>query len=139
MRHCLLSVLAFVSVLSSACTAVTNGTIPAEPNADFELAKGETAVMQGSALRIHFDTVSEESRCPTNVQCVWEGNATVRLSLDSAGRTSTVDLRTAGGAPPVQAFGHTLTLRALRPVPVAPAQLRQDQYVATLRVTSSSP
>lgn len=135
-RLATLAVAAIVTLGPAGCTPVTNGTITATPSTDFDLAMGASAIIEGSPLRIHFDSVPEDSRCPINVVCVWEGNATVRLSLDSAAKTQTIDLRTSGGAPTVQAFGHTIALRALRPVPTTSAQPRRDPYVATLRVTS---
>ncbi|MBN2263032.1 MAG: hypothetical protein JW735_08970, partial [Prolixibacteraceae bacterium] len=31
-----------------------------------------------------FDELMEDSRCPMNANCVWEGNAKIRLSLKSS-------------------------------------------------------
>ncbi|MEM1054848.1 MAG: hypothetical protein AAGI52_04935 [Bacteroidota bacterium] len=45
------------------------------------LAVGEAVEVDGHALR--FVDVVEDSRCPTNVVCVWEGRAKVQLSASS--------------------------------------------------------
>jgi hypothetical protein len=50
---------------------------------EIELALGRTAEVPVLGLRISFDAVAEDSRCPTNalILCVWEGNAAVDLGI----------------------------------------------------------
>jgi hypothetical protein len=68
-------------------TGVREGTPSLEievlPGEAFTLAPGETAHVRGTEVLIHFDRVTEDSRCPTDVQCPWQGNAAVRLELSS--------------------------------------------------------
>lgn len=40
---------------------------------EFTLHISETANIKGENLRIEFLEISEDSRCPRNVVCVWEG------------------------------------------------------------------
>lgn len=108
-----------------------------EPERDFDLAHGSSAQIAGSSVTITFDSVPEDSRCPSDVQCVWEGNATLHFTADSAGTPRHVELRTAGVRQPVDVFGFRLELRDVRPVPTSDTALRQEQYVATLRVSGS--
>jgi hypothetical protein len=87
------SVLLLVSV-AIACygdgsTGVRNGQgrigpeIDVSPGPAFTLAQGETAHVMGTEVLIHFDRVSEDSRCPIDVQCPWQGNAAILLELSS--------------------------------------------------------
>lgn len=39
----------------------------------------ETVYLQNSGISIKFDDVLEDSRCPIDVMCFWEGNASVSL------------------------------------------------------------
>ncbi len=41
---------------------------------------GETATLDG--LSITFDAVVSDSRCPSDVECIWAGEATVTLRID---------------------------------------------------------
>jgi hypothetical protein len=41
-----------------------------ELGAEFELKLGETALISGQQLRLTFDKVTEDSRCPSSVSCV---------------------------------------------------------------------
>lgn len=47
---------------------------------EFTLAAGASASIDGRYL-VTFDKVAEDSRCPMNARCVWEGNARVALSV----------------------------------------------------------
>ena len=99
---------------------------PAEPptlNAPFTLARGESAEIDG--FRTSFVAVLEDSRCPANVTCVWEGRASVNLTLAEGGRTGGVNLELPGMTGvedtgrhrTVEALGHRITLMALDPYP----------------------
>lgn len=42
---------------------------------------GETAIFEGAAFT--FESVMEDSRCPKDVTCVWEGEAKVRVVIET--------------------------------------------------------
>ena len=119
----------------AACAPVRTDIPTAVPDSDFELAVGAGVRIDETPLAIRFDTVSEDSRCPTDAQCVWEGNATLRLTVDSAGTALPVQLRTAGTPQPATAFGHRIEFRALRPAPTTAGPIQPRAYIATLRVS----
>jgi hypothetical protein len=76
-------VLIFAGALLLAGCAAGNG-FPDEPQVkageEFTLAAGASASIDGRYL-ITFEKVVEDSRCPMNARCVWEGNARVALSV----------------------------------------------------------
>ncbi|MGI9174870.1 MAG: hypothetical protein ACR2GR_06090 [Rhodothermales bacterium] len=47
----------------------------------FWIDYGETAALDDGALRITFDGTLNDSRCPKNVDCIWEGEAQIQLRL----------------------------------------------------------
>jgi hypothetical protein len=57
----------------------------AEPGVAFSLAIGKTAAINGSGTKITFKRVPEDSRCPTDVVCVWEGDAKIEVTISRAG------------------------------------------------------
>lgn len=116
------------------------GTIrEAAPGQEFTLRTAESVRITGTDLLVTFDRVTEDSRCPTNVNCVWAGNAVVRLATRVAGatrgplelHTTTVDKRQA----PVD--GYRIQLIRLTPARTEGTPLTQDQYIATLTVVRS--
>jgi hypothetical protein len=76
---------AFVLLMSSsACTSIQPAVI-VEPGASFTLAPGQTATVRGTDTRITFKRVSEDSRCPVDVTCVWAGDAKIEIVIDPNG------------------------------------------------------
>lgn len=53
------------------------------------LKVGASSDIQEGILTIKFDKLVEDSRCPTDVECFWEGQATIQLLVNES---ATVDL-----------------------------------------------
>lgn len=79
----LLASVAIVLVLGS---CADNGEVKASLGQEFSLSIGQSVVITGEDLEIRFVEVSEDSRCPKDVTCVWEGRviALVEISVDSS-------------------------------------------------------
>jgi hypothetical protein len=76
----------------------------------FSLTPGQSATVDG--VQITFVAVTQDSRCPPDVQCVWEGDAEVKVRMGS----DEVTLHTHGGeryANSASVGGRTITLRDL--------------------------
>lgn len=133
-----------VVVALAACTT-PNGAISASgPSAsdvvnidrDFELKPGQTARVDGTAFSVSFVGVPEDSRCPTDVVCVWAGNGAVSLVVtDDTGAKSTVVLNTTLSPRSVTTSGYEVSLTGLKPDPKQGSPIPLANYVATLRVT----
>ena len=54
-----------------------------ELDREFTMAVNDIVVVGDTPVLIFFDRVDGDSRCPTGVTCVWEGNAAVRLEFSS--------------------------------------------------------
>ena len=59
---------------------------------NFELALGEAAACDCGGLTITFTEVLEDSRCPTGVECVWEGQAKIQFQLKMEDGEETIEL-----------------------------------------------
>ena len=60
-------------------TAMAQEEALVTPQIAVRVPVGELATIEGVA--VHFNEVVEDSRCPRNVTCVWEGRAIVSLSV----------------------------------------------------------
>ena len=126
-------------VLMAACASggIETPTTPAV-NEEFTLAPGQTAAVNGTSIRVTFETVRDDSRCPTDVTCIWEGDATVVLKVKDGTDESTRELHTHGSGErsrEAPAGEHTLTLVKLDPVPNSTRPIEASAYRATLRVS----
>lgn len=45
---------------------------------------GESVEVEGAAFVVAFDEIIEDSRCPTGVECFWEGQAKIQLLINDA-------------------------------------------------------
>lgn len=77
----------------------------------FSIQVGETVAMDGETLTITYDRLLEDSRCPADVQCVWEGNGRVLLTLaDGESVPASIELNTSLEPKSVVYSGFTVTL-----------------------------
>lgn len=100
-----------------------------------ELPVGRTA--DNGELRVTLDGVFEDSRCPSGVQCVWAGNASLRLTLATADEAEVVVVNSTT-TPHMAAFeGFVLGYRDLAPYPSSTEPMDRDAYVATIWVVDT--
>jgi hypothetical protein len=139
-----------MAVLAAACGCAatptpTPGMAPAEPPAaepvatattEVRLQVGESAPVDGEGFQVTFDAVEGDSRCAKGETCVWEGSATVRLSLTGAAGNQSMALQTSRRAgPDAAAYGDwAIRVVALEPVPVRGRAIAPSAYVVTLRI-----
>jgi hypothetical protein len=131
-------------VIAAACS--TAESEPIEPNANqnaadvqaavgqtFTLKVGQQARITGSDLTVLFRAVPSDSRCPVDVQCVWQGNA--RVQIAAAGRE--LGLNTGEEPRSAQVDGYTIELTKLDPAPHSETQIPTSGYVATFVVKAA--
>jgi hypothetical protein len=140
----------FWLVLAAMAIALSGCHLSREARADpiesglgqaFTLPGGQEATISGENLRLRFDQVLEDSRCPTQVDCVWSGQARIAVVVSQAqGSPTTVEF-TSNPAPGAnkQSVGvgdYIIDLQSLDPYPEAPEDaLALEDYRATLVVT----
>lgn len=103
---------------------------------EFELKIDQEALLEGEGLTVRFDSVLEDSRCPEGVDCIWSGNAKIRLKSGKQKQTpATVELNTDAGAKSSSYLNYEIKLVALKPRPKADKPVQPDEYRAVLIVT----
>ena len=119
-------------VVAAACGSPTSpDAVAGRP---FDLKAGATATLP-DGLRLKFDRVSADSRCPSDVQCVRAGEATISVSLAvSGGSPETREMRTDPSGSQIAYGNHTIRLERLAPYPKSIEQIRPQDYVATFVV-----
>ena len=106
-------------------------------NDTIEIANFNTRYNYEHKLVLRMDSVLGDSRCPSNVQCVWEGNAEVRFlfTVDSI-RTDFV-LNTHGRMQfnsDTVIGGYSISLLDLSPYPEDPGEILQVEYYSKVIV-----
>jgi hypothetical protein len=106
------------------------------------LAVGQSVRLTDALLTITFIGVSEDSRCPRQVNCVWSGRAVLRFSVQvEGGPAQDVTLSTPHSPDPTNIatlHGYRIALTDVQPDPETPDNpINPEQYRATLVVTRS--
>jgi len=63
----------------TACAAKPPARAPIKVGEEFTLALGESVGIDQKNVIVAFEKVVEDSRCPMNARCIWEGNARIAL------------------------------------------------------------
>jgi len=102
---------------------------------ELALRYGEAVRINGSVLRIGFDRIIGDSRCPVDAVCVWMGDAAVEVGIAAGtGPTFPLVLHTALAPRSVVWNGVSVTLLELTPSPKASDPPRVEEYAIRLEL-----
>ena len=130
-------------VLLAACAPETETPVDARPAPQVTMV-GDTAFLElplgrsadNGDIAVTFDAVTEDSRCPRGAQCVWAGNAAVRLTLERGDETEVFVLGTAVEPRRASFGGYAIDLRDLAPYPASVEPVDRESYVARIAVVA---
>ena len=140
MRRTPLLVAAIV-MASCATPPTSDGTgmgaapVRAEVGNAFELRVGQEATVGETEVRIRFEGVRQDSRCPAGVTCVWAGDAEVALRILTDGGSTEVLLHTGVEPRSANVAGYLIRLTDVQPHPVEGRSTPPGTYIASLVVS----
>jgi hypothetical protein len=103
---------------------------------EFDLKINQKAMIEGEGLAVVFESVLEDSRCPEGVDCIWSGNAKIKVRSSKQKQTpATIELNTDVETKSSSYLNYEIRLIALKPRPKADKAVQPDEYKATLIVT----
>jgi hypothetical protein len=105
---------------------------------EFSIKVGQQLKLEGADSQVKFKGVPQDSRCPTNVNCVWEGNAEVSLEwmVDKCPTSITLNTHaTSGTGAESKVGGFRVKLIQLEPYPHSEKKISPSDYTATLVIT----
>lgn len=148
MTRSALVVVSALCLIGAGCAAsqssTSNGGVDADDARTVEISDTPFEVTMGETVRlnnmpVHFDTVTEDSRCPHGTTCVWAGRASIRLLVGDDSLTLSIPGQTPSESSPEahQAGDLAFGLISLSPYPGTDAATPDAQPVATLSATSA--
>ena len=132
-------VVSFATLLSAACATSTGAVRPVGLDQETELSPGQS--VQSGPLRVTFARVENDSRCPADVVCVWEGDALVKLEVSQQAEDPVArELHTSGsaGARTVTYGGFQIELVRLSPATHSQQPIPAKDYRLVLKITQTS-
>jgi hypothetical protein len=121
-------------------------SVEAKLDKPFKLKIGQQAIISSDSekiITIGFLNVTEDSRCPSDVVCIQQGQATVSISTMLNGTDTGKVALTIGRGEKSGTFGSThqqysIKLQSLEPYPVSTTPTKPEDYVATLIVSKTT-
>ena len=107
-------------------------------NEQFSIKAGHQVVIKGEKLIVQFASVQNESRCPTGVQCVWEGNAAISIEVSKKRKKSVqaiLNTNTTIQPNEVAYKKYRIKLLGLNPYPRIDEKIEPKDYEAVMIVT----
>ncbi len=104
---------------------------------EFSIKVGQQAKVEATDVQVKFNGVPQDSRCPTNVNCVWAGNAQVSLEwmVDKCPTSITLNTHaTPEAGDESKVGGFRIKLIKLEPYPHTEKKISPSDYTATLLV-----
>jgi hypothetical protein len=103
----------------------------------FKLSVNQTAYLAPADMIFRFVNVTEDSRCPSDVQCIWAGQVSilVEYSRSSTGEElGSFELTLGSSSTNASAAieGYVMKLARVDPYPVSTMQIQLSEYVSTL-------
>jgi hypothetical protein len=130
------AILSFLFLFTSIAAQPESRTKEAALDQEFEIKIGQQVTIRHEGLIISFSSVAEDSRCPTDVKCVWAGNAKVMLRLSKTRKRAAVMKLNTGVDPKQDDYqGYEVKLVRLNPDRKKDVPIKKKDYVATLVVS----
>ena len=107
----------------------------AQSKETFTLNVGKQKTAKKSRLKIKFLGVTEDSRCPVGVNCIWAGNAKVKVRIVGARSTKVFEFNTNSGPKGDIFEGWSIVVDSLTPEPHANKPINPKSYKAKFTIT----
>lgn len=126
-----LILLLFASSIFWGCSDILTNQYPY--GEEFTLDHGKSALVGGETL-VQFKRVKEDSRCPTDAECVWAGNAAVEVTVKVSGNDpKLLVLNTHQNFPQEMVVnGVRVALIDVYPYPTTAGSIKPDEYKVRL-------
>lgn len=94
-------------------------------------------VTSKGGMKIAFVELVEDSRCPVDVECIWAGNAKIRVRVTKNGKSKILELNTMERGEAQEFAGHRFELTDLFPKLRSNVRINRNAYEATIEITKS--
>ncbi len=98
------------------------------------LKTGQQKTAKMSGLKIKFLGVTEDSRCPTDVECIWAGNAKLQFRITGEQGTKDYAFNSTIGQRGDQVGVWAVSIDTLEPVPHSKKKIAANAYCVKLQI-----
>ena len=127
-----------ILMIGTHCAPTSSSAVEAQSIGEpFFLRIGESASVEGADLSLTFSAVTQDSRCPEDVDCVVAGEAVVVIDALSSGEHTELTFKVPPRGSDAQELEDlTITIVELSPEPESGKRMEPSNYVAKLLVNA---
>ncbi len=139
-KFLLLSIISLLIVIVGGSTVILLTQQPTENKhvlleTSFSLNIGESATLSDQGIVVHFTNVLEDSRCPEDVECFWEGTVSLALEISYEGSYLGEYILNSSNLHKASFMGYYVKLLILDPYPVSTVTIQKSEYIGTFIVS----
>jgi len=124
-----------IAILALISTLIFTMTITAQTPETVSIKAGQRKSAAQGRLKIKFLSVEEDSRCPEGANCIWAGNAKIKIAVSGKYETKTFELNTNMAPQSVTMDSWAIEIDSLLPAKDAEKATDQNAYEVKLKVT----
>jgi hypothetical protein len=128
----------FNIIFLAGCIQPDFSVVPAELDKPFQLKINQTGFIKGENIKIIFLNVTEDSRCPSDVECIWPGQVTILIdifkSFQSIGEFNLTIPGESDEIAIIEFDGYSLKMIKVEPYPISTQEIKLSDYIITFIV-----
>ncbi|MCY7377652.1 MAG: hypothetical protein LH472_16970 [Pyrinomonadaceae bacterium] len=106
-----------------------------KPDQPIKVRVGKEKKFSRSKINVKFVALIEDSRCPEGVNCVWAGNAKIKVQISEGSNAGeTFEINTNLGPKGATFGGYAVNLISLTPTPKDNVRINKNSYTATFSI-----
>ncbi|MFX0052792.1 MAG: hypothetical protein ACFE8U_16060, partial [Candidatus Hermodarchaeota archaeon] len=111
----------------------------AQINNDISLYIGESAIIKNHGIKLKFVDVLEDSRCPSDVECLWEGTVSLLINIQYNSEDLGNFVLNSSNLHKASFMGYYVKFKELEPYPISTETIPKTSYRATFSVEEYGP
>ena len=131
-----------IAIISSHAFADVDQSIPGIAGAQFQLKVNQTTYLESDSIKVKFLNVTADSRCPSDVTCIWQGEVKIFVNIIKNSQTlGNFSLTSRAGDKDLatQVFdGYSIQLVKVEPYPTSGTKILYSDYVGTFVISKSA-
>ena len=106
-------------------------------DSEFILQINQSAEIKSEDITVTFFNVTSDSRCPSDVTCIWQGQAGIEIDVQKGEVESSISLSIGGDSSPEESIfnSYLIQLVDLSPYPISTKNIQPEDYTATIKIT----
>jgi len=124
------------AILVFTILTLVSGPVYGQSNKSISVKLRTEKKVSNTGIRVKFLEMVEDSRCPRDTNCIWAGNAKIRIEVSKGSRSQIIELNTNTPNKENRFGGYEFKVASLTPEPRSNIRINPRGYVAVISLTA---